>query len=163
MSINREKPHFLILPEDNANERIANGFFLVEKFRLSNSQILPAAKGWPSIRDSFLSGHNSRLKRYPMGVMVLLVDFDNHGEEDRIAQVKQFVDPAVADRVFVIGAKSEPEKLKRTLGRYEDIGKDLAKDCLEGSENTWSHELLMHNLPEIANMKPHIDMIFNPT
>jgi hypothetical protein len=34
-----EKKHLLILPEDNVNERIANGFFLMVKFRLANSQI----------------------------------------------------------------------------------------------------------------------------
>lgn len=116
MSVNREKPHFLILPEDTANERIANGFFLIDRFEKSNCQILPAQKGWPAVRDSLLSDHNSRLIKFPGAVMVLLVDFDNQGEEDRIAQVKQFVDPAVADRVFVVGAKSEPERLKKTLG-----------------------------------------------
>lgn len=163
MSVNREKHHFLILPEDMANERIANGFFLLDKFEKSNCQILPAQKGWPAIRDGFLSDHNSRLIRYPKAVMVLLVDFDNQGEEDRIAQVKQFVDPAVANRVFVLGAKSEPERLKRTLGSYEKIGKALAKDCLEGTTETWDHELLVHNRPEIARMQSHIDRIFNDT
>ncbi|HRI67140.1 MAG TPA: hypothetical protein PK156_23010 [Polyangium sp.] len=160
MSVNREKPHFLILPEDNADERIANGFFLVDEFAKSNCQILPAKKGWSSIRDSFPSDHNSRLKKYPMAIMILLVDFDNHEEESRINEVKELVDPAVADRVFVLGAKSEPEELKKALGSYEKIGKALAKDCLEGTANTWSHELLAHNQAEIARMQPHIDQIF---
>ncbi len=162
MSINREKPHLLILPEDNANERIANGFFLVDKFRLSNSQILPAKKGWPSIRDSFPSDHNFRLKKFPMAIMILLVDFDGEKADFRIKQVKQFVEPVVAGRVFVIGAMSEPEELKRTLGGYEKIGKNLAKDCLEGSTNTWNHDQLIHNLPVLARMQPRIDTIINP-
>ena len=161
MSVNRERPHFLILPEDNANERIANGFFLVDKFAKSNCQVLPAQKGWPSIRDGFLSNYNSKLKMHPMAIMILLVDFDDLSEEDRIAQVKQFVDAAVADRVFVLGAKSEPEELKRTLGSYEKIGKALAKDCLEGTVHTWNHKQLAHNQPEIARMQPHIDKIFD--
>lgn len=160
MSVNREKPHFLILPEDNANERIANGFFLVDKFAKSNCQVLPAQKGWPSIRDSFPTNHNARLKKYPKAIMLLLVDFDNHGEDERIGQVEEFVDPAVADRVFVLGAKSEPEELKKVFGSYEKIGKALAKECVEGTSHTWNHELLVHNQREIARMQPHIATIF---
>lgn len=161
MSVNREQPHFLILPEDTANQRIANGFFLEDKFVKSNHQVLPAQKGWPSIRDSFPSMYNAKLKKYPKAIMILLVDFDNRAEEDRVAQVKQHVDPDVEGRVFVLGARSEPEKLKKSLGGgYEEIGKSLAKDCVENTDVMWSHTLLAHNRVEITRMQAHIAEIF---
>jgi hypothetical protein len=164
MSVNREKPHFLLVPEDNANRQIANGFFMIEPFSKSNSQTLPEQRGWPSIRDSFPSDYNRRLQRYPECVMILLVDFDNEDEADRIAEVKQHVDSSVIDRVFVLGAKSEPEELKKTLGKlrtYEEIGKALAKDCAEGTTNTWNHPLLAHNQHELTRMQSHIAKIFS--
>jgi hypothetical protein len=160
MSINRYKPHLLILPEDDANRQIAVGFFLVQPFTGSNRQILPLARGWPGIRDSFDSQYNSRLQQFPECIIALLVDFDNKEKENRLEQVKRDLNPSFLDRVFVLGVTSEPEKLKKTLGSYEKIGKALAKDCLEGTTHTWSHELLAHNLPEIERLQPHIDRIF---
>lgn len=46
MSINRYKPHVLILPEDRANAQVATGFLGETSPRYPAIQILPEAGGW---------------------------------------------------------------------------------------------------------------------
>jgi hypothetical protein len=60
------------------------------------------------------------------------------------------------DRVFILGARSEPEALKPDLGSYETIGRALAKDCHEGTDATWGHDLLLHNAIEIDRLRQHV-------
>ena len=56
-------------------------------------------------------------------------------------------------RVFLLGVRSEPEALKQAgLGKLEDIGRLLAKDCREGTRNTWGHALLQHNARELNRL-----------
>ena len=43
MSVNVYKPHVLVLPEDDANREIANGFLLAPSLKLRNIQVLPCA------------------------------------------------------------------------------------------------------------------------
>lgn len=148
MSVNRFKDHVLVLPEDDANAQIANGFLLEVAVKARNLQILPPAGGWAAVRDSFERVHNAEMKRYPRRRMVLLVDFDDRGQE-RLTDVVSGIDPAVRGRVVVFGAASEPERLRAACGSYESIGKALAKDCALATDAMWSHELLKHNGAEL--------------
>ncbi|MDI3287949.1 hypothetical protein [Polyangium sp. 15x6] len=150
MSVNKHKPHWLILPEDDANRQIANGFLLA--FPDKNIQVLPPARGWPHVRDSFEREHNGEMQRYPERLMVLLVDFDN--QVDRRAEVTSEVLDSLRDRVFVLGAYVHPEELKKALGMsYEKIGKALARECVEGTGETWGHPLLRHNLRDLTRIR----------
>lgn len=149
MSVNKYKDHVLVLPEDDANAQIANGFLLERAVKAKNLQILPPARGWTAIGESFERVHNEEMKRYPRRHMVVLVDFDDRGEQ-RLTDVLSRIDPAVRGRVAVFGVSSEPERLRAACGSYESIGKALAKDCAEGTDAAWSHELLEHNRPELA-------------
>lgn len=137
-----------VLPEDDANRQIANGFMTHHALRGNRIRILEPAGGWAKIRDSFSSEHNDALRRYPQRMMVLLVDFDGQGDA-RLNEVKSQVDPDVAERVFVLGAQEEPEKLRAALGSYETIGKALARECGDGSDTMWSHASLEHNRAEL--------------
>jgi hypothetical protein len=58
--------------------------------------------------------------------------------------------------VFILGALSEPEALKRAdLGSYESIGLAMAKDCREETERIWgqiSSNTMPVSLPAYASM-----------
>ena len=44
MSVNVYNPHVLVLPEDDANRQIANGFLLEPSIKHRNIQVLTPAK-----------------------------------------------------------------------------------------------------------------------
>ena len=93
------------------------------------------------------------MRRLREGLLLVIIDFD--GRADRRANACQEIPTDLADRVFVLGAWTTPEALKRALlGSYTEIGLTLAKECREGSYTRWQHELLRHNAIEITRMRP---------
>lgn len=152
MSKNKYKDQVWVLPEDDANRQIAEGFKLEASVKERNIHVLPVAGGWTVIRDCFGREYNRILGEYSRCRMVVLVDFDQRGPE-RAEDVLAGVDAALRDRVFVLGAHDEPERLKTSLRMtYEQIGKALAKECKDGTRSTWEHQLLMHNRSELERM-----------
>jgi len=145
-----------VLPEDDANRQLANGFIL-DPFISNQVRILNVAGGWRSVLDSFTRNHSHAMETYPDRFMVLLIDFD--GKEKRRNEVKAEVPLNLRERVFVLGVLSEPEDLKKALGSYESIGLALAKDCREGTDTTWRHELLRNNYEELARLRKYVSPI----
>ena len=156
--INRYKPHLLVLPEDDANRQIANGFILNSNVNEFAIQVLPIADGWGKLVDKFKDDHVSLMRRFPRRMMVLLIDFDRQGE--RLSYVKSQIPEALQDRVFILGVLSEPEDLKRIkkkfesigTGKLEQIGETLANDCSNNTNELWGHDLLKHNKTELDRM-----------
>jgi len=149
MSVNRNRTHLLVLPEDDKNLQLATGFALES----ANRQIrpLPVAGGWRAVLQRFQFEHVAKMQQFPGRLMVLLIDFDR--SHDRLAEVKGVVPGHLADRVFVLGTWTEPEDLKKAgLGSYETIGRSLARDCRFNTNTTWTHELLRHNAEELARL-----------
>ncbi len=108
MSVNRFKPHVLLIPEDDKDRQIANGFHLEtdpDKFR--QMQVLNPPGGWEKVVDDFLANHVGPMKSNPNRFVILLIDFD--GREDRRDLVKGRIPKEVSDRVFVFGTRNEPE------------------------------------------------------
>lgn len=153
MSVNKYLPHVLVLPEDDANSSVANGFHL-EVDLIRQMRVLPVAGGWKEVLNRFGSEHISEMIHYPERFMVLLIDFDN--QADRLQKAKAAIPPEMTDRVFVLGALSAPEDLKNTLGSYETIGSALARDCRDGTDATWGHNLLLHNASELDRLRQHV-------
>ncbi|MGA3027288.1 MAG: hypothetical protein ABSF98_21220 [Bryobacteraceae bacterium] len=88
--------------------------------------------------------------------MVLSIDFDERYPE-RLAEAKNRIPEGLRDRVFILGAWSEPEALTRAgLGSPETIGRELARDCREDTDATWGHDLLRHNAGEIGRLRQHV-------
>jgi Lecithin:cholesterol acyltransferase len=115
-------------------------------------QVLPVAGGWLKAITHFEENLVTSLRTYRNGRVVLVVDFDDNFE-DRLKHFKEAIPKEFKDRVFVIGVLSEPEKLKVSLGSsFEKIGLSLAKDCVDGTSDTWGHELLAHNKLELDRM-----------
>ncbi len=156
MSINREKPHILVLPEDDANRQIANGFLFAPNLNARSIQILPVAGGWRKVVKKFKSVHVSKMKTHSKRRCVFLIDFDQKkqlGFKERLGQIKKEIPKELIDRVFVLGVLSEPEALKKaTKMNYEKIGEALVEDCPNNTSELWEHELLEHNKPELDRM-----------
>jgi hypothetical protein len=158
---NKYQPHVVVLVEDEANRYIVNGFQRGAGVRQRAIEVLPEAGGWTHVRDQFARELVPYLRAYPMALALLLVDFDQDG--DRKAQVLGALDPALADRVFVVGTWSEPEALRRELGRFERIGELLFEDCVAGTTKAWDHPLLRHNASELERLNRVVRPVIFPT
>lgn len=140
--VNRNLPHVLVVPEDDANRQLVNGFLL--EFNVPRQiQRLEEAGGWKKALERFRSREVGETEKYPERLMVLLLDFD--GRANRFGEAKAAIPRHLSDRVFVLGAWAEPEDLKADLGPFETIGRSLAKDCRHNTDTTWGHALLRHN------------------
>jgi hypothetical protein len=157
VSVNKYLPHIFVLPEDDANRDLANGFLLDDSLaiRRRRIQVLEEVGGWTQVLERFKSDHVIEMDRNPHRFMVLLIDFDDR--EDRLGIAKAAIPERLTDRVFVLGALSEPEDLKKAnLGSYETIGKTLANECRKDVYETWDHDLLRHNANELARLREHV-------
>jgi hypothetical protein len=158
MSVNKYLPHVFVLPEDDANREMANGFQL-ETDNIRQLQMLEVAGGWNEVLHLFTSVHVKAMDDCPARFMVLLIDFDDDHER-RLDRVKKLIPNQLTDRVFVLGARTEPEDLRRDIGTScEQIGGSLARDCRNGTDSTWSHALLRHNAGEISRLRQHVRSI----
>jgi hypothetical protein len=161
MSVNKDLPHVQVLPEDDANLRLANGFHLeIDWNRQRQMRVLPVADGWREVLNLFEDVHLGAMNRLPYRLMVLLIDFDH--VEGRLWDAKARIPERLTDRVFILGVLSEPEDLKADLGSYEKIGLALAKDCREGTNTTWGHDLLRHNASELDRLRQYVRPILFP-
>jgi hypothetical protein len=162
MSVNRERPHVLVLPEDDANRQLANGFHLeVDAVRQRQMQVLRVAGGWNEVLRLFESEHVAEMDRCNHRSVVLLIDFDNAG--DRLSVARSRVPDRLSDRVFILGAASEPEDLARArpdgLTSYESIGRKMAEECRDSSDGIWEHNLLRHNSQELERLRQRVRAI----
>ncbi len=151
---NKFLPHVFVLPEDDANRQIGNGFLQAPALQPRRIRILPEAGGWTAVRDSFAREHNRAMAVYPQRRMILLVDFDR--QKDRLQEVMKKVDPSLHERVFLVGAWGEPEELRKDLGSYERIGRALAEDCAKRATSTWGHPSLKHNEGELSRLQSDV-------
>ncbi|MEH2334866.1 hypothetical protein [Nostoc sp.] len=161
MSSNKHRPHILVLPEDDANRQIANGFILDLNLNSRVIQILPEARGWKDVVDKFTNDYVSTMRQYPYRMIALLIDFDE--QEDRLSYVKDQIPDDLENRVFVLGVLSEPERLRKDINKdFEKIGEALAKDCSDNTNELWGHELLKHNKTELDRMISSVNpFLFN--
>lgn len=152
MAINKYKEHVLVLPEDDANHDIANGFLLNPELNVRQIQILTSAGGWKKAFEQFENYHIAKIRMFPVRRFIILIDLDNMSEraEDLIKKIPD----DIKDRVFIIGALTEPEDLKRNTAyaTFENIGKALARDCVNATNIIWGHDLLKHNNKELEKM-----------
>ena len=150
MSVNDHRPHLLVIPEDDANRQLANGFEL-EVWHSRRIQILPEAGGWTHVCDDFRVNHLRSMKKLSNRHLLLLLDFDDRS--DRRSHIEKIIPPELKDRVFLLGVRSEPEALKRAgFGSFETIGRRLASECRDKSSELWRHELLIENSAELIRL-----------
>ncbi|MBX9869029.1 MAG: hypothetical protein K2X63_04470 [Burkholderiaceae bacterium] len=150
---NKYTPHLYILPEDDANREFANGFVLDERVLERNIQILKPAGGWRKAVDSI---NKCGLDQYPERRLLLLIDFDGD-IADRRTYINSVLNPQVASRVYVLGAATEPERLRLAMSMsFEKIGLEAAQQCAEGKDDLWRHELLKDNVAELTRLSQEV-------
>lgn len=151
MSLNKNQPHLLVLPEDDANRQIFNGF--INHLSVNSSAIkgLPIANGWKKAVDQLMNDYAHKMRKFPHAMIVLIIDFDK--DENRFSYVESKIPDDLKERVFVLGTQSNPENLRKaTKKSFEELGKALAKDCSDNTNELWVHELLKHNKNELDRM-----------
>jgi hypothetical protein len=143
--MNKYAPHVYVIPEDDANRQIADGFVLHPRVKDMRIQVVPPAGGWPKVLKTFRDEYVPKLRAQPNTHVVILIDFDDQVEK-RKADFEQEIPADFKARVFVMGSKHTPEILKKEAKRsLEDIGKSLADECDTGILALWGHEQLSHN------------------
>jgi hypothetical protein len=161
---NKFLPHVYILPEDDANRQMVNGFLLNPNLNINVIKHLPTAGGWVKVVDSFKDVHIVEMRRFLERRMVLIIDFGNSLE--RLDYIKGQIPDDLRDRVFILGVLSEPEELKAGMNYrgLEDIGKSLSQDCVENTQRVWGHKMLAHNKAELERLislvKPFLFTLF---
>lgn len=149
--MNREKEHILVLPEDRANEEIANGFIQIPNVNSRTIKIERPAGGWKKVLKKFEEQHIAVMRQYTKSRVVLLIDFDQR--EDRLSYVNSQIPDDLKERVFVLGVLSNPEILRNDVGKnFEGIGEALANNCSDNTNDLWDHELLKHNKIELDRL-----------
>jgi len=149
MSVNKYQPHILILPDDDANRQLANGFDRSVAHR--QFQILPPAGGWGLVCDLMASDHAGFMRRYPNRFMVLLIDFDD--QPDRLEHVKSRIPEDLHERVFVLGALTDPEDLRQGSRILRNDRRPNCHRLPKYSQAIWDHELLQHNASELLRVR----------
>jgi hypothetical protein len=160
MSVNVYQQHVMVLPEDDANRQIVNGFLLDPSLNERAIQVLPIAGGWAKVRDDFVAYQVPQLRKYPKRHLVLLIDFDGL-VNDRMQLFQQVCPTDVRDRVYLLGTQDEPEPLRKDCGAsLEKIGEQLGQACATGEPGLWTHVMLAHNQAElnrlIQSVKPFL-------
>lgn len=162
MGVNRWEPHIVVIPEDEANLQLVNGF--INYFAVNSRQLglESPAGGWMPALTLFESDHVSYLRRYKKGNVVILIDFD--GEEDaRRTYCENRIPDDVKPRTFLIGTRNQPEDLRREIKlSLESIGESAARDCAQNQTHFWGHDHLTHNLTELARLLPIAHPILFP-
>lgn len=161
MSVNNYRPHLLVIPEDDANRQLANGFAL-EVRHGRRVQVLVEAGGWSHVCDDFLENQQNSMKKFPERHVVLLLDFDNN--TDRRSKIEDRIPSELRSRVFLLGVRSEPEALTRAgFGTFEKIGRSLAVECRDESWELWQHDLLLENSAELDRLRTSVrPFLFDP-
>jgi len=155
MSADLYAPHLLVIPEDDANRHIVNGFMKHMSIKFRQIQIEAVANGWSKALKVFSETHIRSMRKYAQRYVLILIDSD--GRKDRIARAKRGIPPDLADRVFIMGSLTTPEKLAATLGMSrEQIGEAIANECRDRRCEIWSNALLAHNLPEWRRMQDSV-------
>ena len=159
--MNKYLPHVYVIPEDDRNRQIAEGFVLHHQVQDTRIKVVPPAGGWVKVLDAFRDEYISKLRRdWPNAHVVMLIDFDDQ-VENRKAKFRQEIPEDCKTRVFVVGSKSNPETLKSALNvGFEEIGGFLAADCDASTAEHWNHEQLQHNDAErqrlVQTVKPFL-------
>jgi hypothetical protein len=151
VSVNKYKPHIWVIPEDDANNQLVNGFLLHYSVNVRAIGIDPPAGGWGRVLDLFEQKFVPYLRQWSLSHVVMLMDFDD--TDDRKTICEKRIPDDLKQRVFVPGTKDNPEALKRELNvGFESIGEGLAGDCLREDCGQWNNTHLVHNRDELLRM-----------
>ena len=140
--MNKYAPHVYVIPEDDRDRQLADGFVLHHQVKDARIQVVPPAGGWSKVLETFRDEYIPKLRDYPASHVIMLIDFDDL-VEGRTALFNKDIPAEFKARVFVLGSSDEPETLKKALKiGFEEIGKRLADDCAAGTTKSWPSEII---------------------
>lgn len=143
--MNKYAPHVYVIPEDDRDRQIADGFVLHHQVKDTRIQVVPAAREWRHVLEAFRDEYIPNLRNFPDAHVVMLIDFDGQ-VETRKTVFESEIPADLKTRVFVIGPRHTPEILTSDLQKnFEEIGTSLAADCDAGTTAIWDHAELNHN------------------
>lgn len=143
--MNKYLQHVYVIPEDDCDRQLAHGFVMHPRVDGRRIQVMPLAGGWAHAVRLLHDEYVAKLRENPRAHVVLVVDFDGCFD-DRHSRILNDIPSDIRDRVFVVGPKETPEKLKGELSQsFESIGRSLADDCDADAKGLWVHEQLSHN------------------
>jgi hypothetical protein len=147
--MNKYRSHVYVIPEDDRNRQIADGFVLHDQVNGARIKVVPPAGGWLRVLEMFREEYVSLLRDYKEAHVVMLIDFDGQVKQ-RNTKFQQEIPEEYKRRVFVVGSRQDPEGLNRALNGigFEKIGESLAAECGANSAVHWNHEQLHHNHTE---------------
>lgn len=161
MSVNKERPHVYLIPEDDADRELAIGF--LNHYAVNDGVVAPRdpAGGWPKVLAVFKEEYIRLLHACRYAHVVMLIDFDSKDVEKRMSLFQESTPEDVKNRVFVIGPRHEPEAAQRDLKMTrEQIGSALAEECRTGTFELWRGPHFEHNNAElqrlVAVIKPFV-------
>ncbi len=154
MGLNKHKPGLYVIPEDDADRQIANGF--LEDFRVQNAfQVMPPAQGREKVLSQIIEVYVPILQKYKQLKVIGVLDFD--GRKDRYEQKLQEIPNGVRERVFLLGTLNNPEKLKASAGlHFESLGEKLAQECCDANFELWNNEQLVFLKDEVLRAKEEL-------
>jgi len=152
VSVNKYLDHVVVIPEDDADRQLANGFLLHLSLNSKSIDVRRSAGGWKKVLDiDFLD-----LPSLPRRHLILLIDFDGCFERRKEYFDGQIPDQ-IRDRVYLIGCLHEPEILKKDCGMgFEAIGESLAESCWKQENGLWDHAELVHNRGELERLMRNV-------
>lgn len=156
--MNKYRPHVLIIPEDDANRQLANGFVLHHAIATRAVGGTIPAKGWTNVLSVFADEYVAYLRSYKHAYVILLLDFDR--DDDRRTKCEQAVPADIKARVFLFGSRDEPEAVRRDVPEsLEAIGTRLAEECYRESYELWTGRHFDHNDTERQKLSATVKSI----
>ena len=99
MSRDKYGPQVIVIPEDQANQEMANGFLLHWALKLRTIHILRPVGGWKKVIDKFNNDYALSLSNHKERRVVLLLDLDE--DRNRPGVIRADLPPDIQDRVFI--------------------------------------------------------------
>jgi hypothetical protein len=75
--MNKYKHHVYVIPEDDADRQIADGFVLHHRVQGARIMVVPPPGGWPNVLKTFQVEYIPTLRKHPVAHVVMLIDFDD--------------------------------------------------------------------------------------
>ena len=127
--MNKNKPHLVIVPEDEAWATLTRGFFMARAE--GNIKVDRTCGGYNKEMTHFKDKLQPKMASNPNMHVLLLVDFDRKFAS-RMTNFTQLVYPDYNKRAFMVGCKDEIQNLNTEYGggKLEDLGQTMGNICL---------------------------------
>ena len=132
--MNKYAPHVYVIPEDDADRQIADGFVLHPRVKDARIQVVPPAGGWSKVLKTFRDEYIPKLRNYPDTHVVMLIDFDDQVEK-RKADFEQEIpadvqDARVCDWFEVTHPRRSRKKRRKASSKSENLWLMIATQAL---------------------------------